>query len=127
MIPVCDQVLDFGGWGEFFWSREEGEVDAALFAGDGLPDLVGGEAEDGRGEAGEGVGDLVDRGLCAAAGDVEVLLVGAVGLEGDGVGVEAVLEDVQVEGRELGVTELVEEMVDAVEFHLFVGFGDLAG
>ena len=44
-------------------------------AGDGLPDLVGGEAEDGGGEAGEGVGDLVDGGLGAAAGGVEVLLV----------------------------------------------------
>ncbi len=54
-------------------------MDAALFAGEGLPDLVGGEAEDGRGEAGEGVGDLVDGGLGAAAGDVEVVLVVAAG------------------------------------------------
>ena len=73
-------------------------MDAALFAGDGLPDFVGGEAEDGGGEAGEGVGDLVDGGLGAAAGGVEVLLVVAAGLGGDGVGVEAVFEDVEVEG-----------------------------
>ena len=34
--------------------REEGEVDAAVGVGEGLVDLVGGEGEDGGGEAGEG-------------------------------------------------------------------------
>ena len=60
---------------EVFGFGEEGEVDAAVGVGEGLVDLVGGEAEDGRGEAGEGVGDLIDGGLRAAAGDVEPFLL----------------------------------------------------
>ena len=102
-------------------------MDAAGGVGEGLVDLVGGEAEDGRGEAGEGVGDFVDGGLGAAAGEVQFALVIVAGLELDGVGVEAVFEDVEVEGAEFGVTELVEQVVDAVEFEVGVGLGDFAG
>ena len=97
-------------------------MDAELATGERrkrLPDLVGGEAEDGSGEAGERVGDLVDHGLRAAAGG-RVALVVVPGLI-ERVGVEAVLEDVEVEGAELGVTELVEQVVDAVEFEVRVG------
>ena len=52
----------------------------------------------------------------AAAGEVEGLLLGVAGLEFDGVGVEAVFEYVEVEGAEFGVEELIEQVVDAVEF-----------
>ena len=93
-------------------------MDAACGVREGLVDLVGGEAEDGGGEAGEGVGDLVDSGLGAAAGEVEALLLGVAGLELDRIGVEAIFQHVQVEGREFGVAELVEQVVDAVEFHV---------
>ena len=95
-------------------------MDAAVGVGEGLVDLVGGEGEDGGGEAGEGVGDLVDGGLRAAAGEVEPLLLGVARLEFDGVGVEAVLEYVEVEGAEFGVEELVEQVVDAVELEVLV-------
>jgi len=54
--------------------------------GEELPDLVGGEAEDGGDEAGEGFGDAPECGLGAAA-------AGVVGSEG----VEAVLRYVEIE------------------------------
>src|SRR6266702_5936175 len=95
---------------------EEGEVDAGLAAFDfrqELPDFVGGEAEDRGDEAGEGFGDAPEGGLGAAAG-------GVVG----GKGVEAVLEDVEVEGAEVGVRELVEGVVGAVELEVVVGGAD---
>ncbi len=103
---------------EVFGFGEEGEVDAAMCAGQRLPDLVGGEAEDGRGEAGEGVGDLIDGGLRAAAGDVEHFLLVVAGLEFDGVGVEAVFEYVEVEGAELDELRNSLSVIDAVEFQV---------
>ena len=82
--------------------------------GEELPDLVGGEAEDGSDEAGEGFGDAPESSLCAAA-------AGVVG----GEGVEAIFEDVEVEGAEVGVDVLVEGLVGAVELEVVVGFADL--
>ncbi len=99
-----DDVADLG---------EEREVDAGGAVGDGgeiLPDLVGGEAEDGRDKAGEGFGDAPDGGLGGAAR-------GGVGREG----VEAVFGYVEVERAEVGVGELVQGLVGAVELELVVG------
>ena len=99
VLPVFFDVPDAAG-DDVGDVGEEGEVDAGFAAfdfGKELPDLVGGEAEDGRDEAGEGFGDAPEGGLRAAA-------AGVVG----GEGVEAVFEDVEVEGAEVGVHELVE-------------------
>ncbi len=98
---------------------EQGEVDAGLAAfdlGKKLPDLVGGKAQDWGDEAGDGFGDAPEGCLGAAAGRV----VG-------GEGVEAVFEDVEVERAEVGVRELVEGVVGAVELEVVVGGADFGG
>ena len=115
MVPVFFDVLDAAG-DDVGDVGEEGEMDAGLAVcdfGEKLPDLVGGEAEDGGDEAGEGFGDAPECGLGAAA-------AGVVG----GEGVEAVFEDVEVERAEVGVDVLVEGLVGAVEFEVFVGRAD---
>ena len=115
VLPVVFDLLDAAG-DDVGDVGEESEVDAgfAVFDfGEKLPDLVGGEAEDGGDEAGEGFGDAPEGGLRAAAG-------GVVG----GEGVEAVLEDVEVERAEVGVHELVEGVIGAVELEVVVGRAD---
>ena len=115
VVPVFFDVFDAAG-DDVGDVGEEGEVDAGFAVcdfGEKLPDLVGGEAEDGGDEAGEGFGDAPERGLGAAA-------AGVVG----GEGVEAVFEDVEVERAEVGVHVLVEGLVGAVELEVFVGFAD---
>ncbi len=66
-----------------------------------------------REQAGERFGDAPDGGLRAAAG-------GRVG----GEGVEAVFDDVEIERAEVGVGELVEGLIGAMEFEAFVGLAD---
>jgi len=82
MLPIFFDLLDAAG-DDVGDVGEEGEVNAGLAIrdlGEKLPDFVGGEAEDGSDEAGEGFGDAPERGLRAAA-------AGVVG----GEGVEAIL------------------------------------
>jgi hypothetical protein len=69
-----------------------------------LPDLLAGEGEHGGEEAGERAGEEPESGLGAAAG-------GRVG----GRGVEAVLENVEIDGAEVGGAEGVGGLIDAVE------------
>ncbi len=115
VVPVFFDVTDVAGHdvGDF---GEEREVDAGFAVcefGEKLPDLFGGEAEDWGDEASESFGDAPECGLSAAAG-------GVIG----GEGVEAVLEDVEVERAEVGVYVLVEGLVGAVELEVFVGLAD---
>ena len=116
LLPVLFDVLDVAG-DDVGDVGEEREVDAGFAAfdfGQKLPDLVGGEAEDGGDEADEGFGDVPEHGLRGAAG-------GVVGREG----VQAVFEDVEVERAEVGDGELVDGVVDAVELEVVVGGEDL--
>jgi hypothetical protein len=69
-----------------------------------LPDLVGGEAEDGRDQADQSFRDLPEHGLRGAA-----LL--ARGREG----VHAVLEHVEIERAQVDDGEFVDRVVDAME------------
>ncbi len=115
VLPVFFDLLDAAG-DDVGDVGEEGEVDAgfALFDfGKELPDLVGGEAEDGGDEAGESFGDAPECGLRAAA-------AGVVGSEG----VEAVLQHVEIERAEVGVYVFVERLVGAVELEVVVGLAD---
>ncbi len=79
ILPVGED--EFGVFGDDVGKiGEEGEVDAGLaacYVRQELPDFVGGEAEDGGDEAGEGFGDAPEGGLGAAAGRV----VGCEGIE----------------------------------------------
>src|SRR5216683_131247 len=118
MLPVGFDLGDVAG-DDVGDVGEKSEVNAGLAARylrEELPDFVGGEAEDWGDEAGEGFGDAPEGGLGAAAG-------GVVG----GEGVEAVLEDIEVEGAEVGVGELVEGVVGAVELEVVVGGADPGG
>ncbi len=82
--------------------------------GNCFPYFFRSEAEDRGDELHQRFGDLPDGGLGGAAGR-------GVGREG----VEAVLQYVQVERGELSVTELVERVVDAVEFKRLIRRADL--
>ena len=116
MLPVFFDVPDVAG-DDVGDVGKEREVDAGFAVrdfGEELPDLICGEAEDGRDEAGEGFGDTPESGLRAAT-------AGVVG----GEGVEAVFEDVEVERAEVGVYVLVECLIGAVELEVVVGFADL--
>ncbi len=87
---------------------------AAFDLGEQGPCFVGGEAEDRGNQACERFGDAPECRLGAAAG-------GVVG----GEGVEAVFQDVKIQGAEVGVHELVEGVVGAVELEGVVGGANL--
>src|SRR5580692_12080972 len=74
-----------------------------------LPDLVGGESKDGRDQAHQRFGDAPQNGLRGAA--FRALWRKRV---------EAVFEDVEVEGAQLNDAELVDGVVDAVELEVSV-------
>ncbi len=118
LLPVCEKRGGVAG-DDCSDVGEEGDVNTGLSAfdfGKVFPDFVGGEAEDWRDESREGFGDAPDGGLCAAAGRMV-----------RGEGVEAVLEDVEIEGAEVSVGELVEGLVGAVELEVIVGGADACG
>ncbi len=97
-----------GGVGDA-WRREELGVDG--FAGaEVAPGFFRGEGEDGGEEAGKGREDLVQGGLGGAAASAL-----------RGVAIQAVLGDVDVEAAQVDGAELIEGVVDAVEFEFFVG------
>src|SRR4029077_3631700 len=111
LLPVFFERGDVAG-NDLIDVGEERKVDAGLavlYYRQRLPDLVGGEAEDGGDEAGEGLGDAPERSLRGAA-------CGMVACKG----VETVLEDVEIERAEVGVGVLVERVVGAVELEVVV-------
>ena len=91
-----------------FGFGEEREVDAGFAAfdlGQVFPDFVGGEAQDGCDKADESFGDLPEDGLRGAAF-----------LARRRKGVHAVFEHVEIERAEVDDGEIVDGVVDAMEF-----------
>ena len=80
-----------------------------------LPEFLGRVRDDRREQAGQRVVEPGQDELRGAA-------VGAVGV----LGVEPVLEDVEIEARQLDRAELVDPLIDAVELELLVGRADVA-
>ena len=81
----------------------------------GQPDLVAGEGEDRREHLCHAVEDEEQRRLCAAALEAVALLA-----------VEAVLDDVEVEARELHDAEVVDRVRDHMEFIVVIRLGHAA-
>ena len=93
---------------------------AALDSRQMLPHFIGGEAEDGRDQAHQRLGNLPQHGLRGAARRA-----------GGREGVHAVLEHVEIKGAQVHDGELVHRLVDAMELEGLVPaedfFGQLAG
>src|SRR5882724_511519 len=114
--PFFRRVLvEAGGKGLRF--QEQRHVDALGFAGglrQILPDLFGSENEDRCDETNQGAGNFPDGGLRGAAGFAFGRL-----------SVEAVLQNVEVEGAEVHDTVVMDGVIDAVEFVAGVPFAAL--
>ncbi len=70
-----------------------------------LPDFLGGENENGRSEADECAGNLPNGSLRGAARFIS-----------ESLGVQPILQHVEIEGTEIDDAVVVDGMVDAVEF-----------